>query len=112
MELTRVSLPERIEAAQEGRTRQPEYLPCLVQQWAKTPIRAYFGPCKAELEQLLELLKLSPEDENLAYQDIAMRLFGLLNRDYIRGTAAMELLAVPVRTAWEQTKKQRDRHDQ
>ena len=112
MELTRLSLPERMEAAQEGRTRQPEYLPCLVQQWAKTPIRAYFGPCKAELEQLLELLKLSPEDENLAYQDIAMRLFGLLNRDYIRGTAAMELLAAPVRTAWDQTKKRRDRHEQ
>ena len=111
MELTRVSLPERIEAAQEGRTRQPEYLPCLVQQWAKMPIQAYFGPCKAELEQLLELLKLSPEDENLAYQDIAMRLFGLINRDYIRGTAAMELLAAPVRTEWEQTKRRRDRYD-
>ena len=56
MNLTRVSLPERIEAAQEGRTRQPEYLPCLVQQWAKMPIRAYFGPCKVQLERLLELL--------------------------------------------------------
>lgn len=108
MELTRVSLPERIEAAQEGRTRQPEYLPCLVQQWAKTSIRAYFGPCKAELEQLLELLKLSPEDENLAYQDIAMRVFNLLNRDYMRGAAVMELLAAPVRTAWEQAKKRRN----
>ena len=111
MNLTRVSLPERIEAAQEGRTRQPEYLPCLVQQWAKMPIRAYFGPCKAELEQLLEHLKLSPEDANLAYQDIAMRLFDLLNKNYIQGTAAMELLAAPVRTAWEQTKRRRDRYD-
>ena len=112
MELTRVSLPERIEAAQEGRTRQPEYLPCLVQQWAKTPIRAYFGPCKVQMERLLELLELSPEDENLAYQDIAMRVFDLLDSDETRGTAATELLAVPVWTAWEQTKKRRDRHDQ
>ena len=111
MELTRVSLPERIEAAQEGRTRQPEYLPCLVQLWAETPIRAYFGPCKVQLERLLELLELSPEDENLAYQDIAMRVFGLINRDYIRGTAAMELLAAPVWTAWEQTKKRRNTND-
>ena len=99
MNLTRVSLPERMEAAQEGRTRQPEYLPCLVQQWAKMPIRAYFGPCKAELEQLLERLKLSPEDEKLAYQDIAMRVFDLLGSDETRGTAATELLAVPVWTA-------------
>ena len=111
MNLTRVSLPERIEAAQEGRTRQPEYLPCLVQQWAKTPIRAYFGPCKVQMERLLELLELSSEDEHLAYQDIAMRLFDLLNKNYIQGTAAMELLAAPVRTAWEQTEKRRDRHD-
>ncbi len=111
MDLTRVSLPERIEAAQEGRTRQPEYLPSLVQQWAKTSIQAYFGPCKAELEQLLELLKFLPEDENLAYQDIAMRVFDLLNKNYIRGTAAMELLAAPVRTAWERTKKWRNTND-
>ena len=82
MNLTRVSLPERIEAAQDGRTRQPEYLPCLVQQWAKTPIRAYFGPCKVQMERLLELLELSPEDENLAYQDIAMRVFDLLDSGY------------------------------
>lgn len=108
MNLTRVSLPERIEAAQEGRTRQPEYLPCLVQQWAKTPIRAYFGPCKVQMERLLELLELSPEDENLAYQDIAMQVFDLLNKNYIRGTAAMELLVAPVRTAWKQTKKRRN----
>lgn len=111
MNLTRVSLPERMEAAQEGRTRQPEYLPCLVQQWAKMPIRAYFGPCKAELEQLLERLKLSPEDEKLAYQDIAMRVFDLLGSDETRGTAATELLAVPVWTAWEQTKKRRNTND-
>ena len=111
MNLTRVSLPERMEAAQEGRTRQPEYLPCLVQQWAKMPIRAYFGPCKAELEQLLERLKLSPEDEKLAYQDIAMRVFDLLGSDGTRGTAATELLAVPVWTAWEQTKKRRNTND-
>lgn len=111
MELTRVSLPERMEAAQEGRTRQPEYLPCLVQQWAKTPILAYFGPCKVQMERLLELLEFSPEDENLAYQDIAMRLFDLLNKNYIQGTAAMELLAAPVRTAWEQTKKRRNTND-
>ena len=70
-----------------------------------------FGPCKAELEQLLEHLKLSPEDANLAYQDIAMRLFDLLNKNYIQGTAAMELLAAPVRTAWEQTKKRRNTND-
>ena len=111
MELTRVSLPERMEAAKEGRTRQPEYLPCLVQLWAETPIRAYFGPCKVQLERLLELLELSPEAENLAYQDIAMQVFDLLGSDETRGTVATELLAVPVWTAWEQTKKRRNTND-
>ena len=40
-----------------------------------------------------------------------MRLFDLLNKNYIQGTAAMELLAAPVRTAWEQTKKRRNTND-
>ena len=59
----------------------------------------------------LELLELSPEDENLAYQDIAMRVFDVLGSDETRGTAATELLAVPVWTAWEQTKKRRNTND-
>lgn len=110
MELTRVSLPERIEAAQEGRTRQPEYLPCLVQQWAKTPIRAYFGPCKAELEQLYHLLGFVPVD-NPTYQTVAMMIFDLLYTDHERGTATIELLAAPVQTVWAQVQKRRGAHE-
>lgn len=111
MEVTQVSLSERIEAAQEGRTRQPEYLPCLVQQWAKLPIRAYFGTCKAELERLYHLLGLVSEDTP-TYQTVAMMIFDLLYTDHERGIVATELLAAPVKMVWEQVQKRRNRHDQ
>lgn len=111
MELIRVSLPERIEAARKGRTRQPEYLPCLVQQWAKMPIQAYFGTCKAELERLYHLLGLVSEDTP-TYQTVAMMIFDLLYTDHEKGTATMELLVAPVRLVWEQVQKRRNRHDQ
>ena len=109
MEVTRVSLSERIGMAQEGRTAQPEYLPSLIRQWGKTSIRAYFGGCTAELERFCELMRLAPED-GLTYQDVALMLFDLLYRDHVRGAEATQLLAAPVLATWEQVQKRRTAH--
>ena len=109
MEVTRVSLSERIGMAQDGRTAQPEYLPSLIRQWGKTSIRAYFGGCTAELERFCELMRFTPED-NPTYQDVALMLFDLLYRDQPRGTKAAQLLAAPVLAAWEQVKRRRGAH--
>ena len=104
-ELIRIPLDERIQSARDGRTRQPEYLPALVQQWAKMPIKAYFGDCEQELERLYAILNLAP-DENPAYQAVAGRIFDL---KYITSggmdVEATELLAAPVRAKWEKYRR-------
>lgn len=107
-ELIRIPLDERIRSARDGRTRQPEYLPALVQQWAKMPVKAYFGDCKQELERLYAILNLAP-DENPSYQAVAGKIFDL---KYLNCTAtgdvdieAAELLAAPVWAKWEKYRR-------
>ena len=101
MKFLRVALSERIEAVQAG---QPEYLSCLIQQWAKMPIRTYFGSCTKQLQQLLRLLCLAPE-ANPSYQAVAGMICG---RRYSSGdmdTRAIRLLATPIQANWAPRRK-------
>lgn len=99
MELVKVPLQERADAAREGRTAQPEYLPCLVQEWAKMPIQAYFGSCRAELLQLYDLLGFAPE-ENPSYQAVALRIFNDYAASSENAQEEARLLAAPIRREW------------
>ena len=105
-ELIQIPLDERIQSARDGRTRQPEYLPALVQQWAKMPVKAYFGDCKQELEQLYTILNLAP-DENPIYQAAAGKIFDLKDLTTSGGVdiKAVELLAAPVWAKWEKYRR-------
>lgn len=121
VDLTRIPLAERIQSAQDGHVCQPEYLPALIRQWARMPIKAYFGPCKKELERLYAILGLK-SDENPSYQDVAGmicdpkyalaaveeegigRLLALKTPSGAMGAEVTELLAAPVR-AWKESKK-------
>ena len=106
MELTRIPLPIRLAVARSDQVCQPEYFPCLIQEWAKMPIRTYFSTCTEELQQLYFALGLASE-ENPSYQAVAemvndeMALFGGLN------TEALGLLAAPVRALDNLQKKKR-----
>lgn len=104
MEIIKYSLSKRIQNVREGKVCQPEYPAALIQQWAKMPIKAYFGSCENELQQLYFLLGLAPED-NPSYASVAKMIFD--NRDYAFGgldEEAVCLLAVPVREALNTSK--------
>jgi len=107
MEIAKIPLDVRLQAARDGLVGQPEYLPALVRQWGGTRIKAYFGKCTQELDRLYEILGLAPEDDP-TYQAVAGMVFNLRCTTY--GTAAEEaasLLAAPVRSKWEKYQKRR-----
>lgn len=92
-EITRIPLEERLQAARNGCVCQPEYLPALIREWARTPVKAYFGPCKEEMERLYTILGLKP-DENPSYWAVAGMICEL---DESVGETAAELLTAPMR---------------
>lgn len=101
MEIAKIPLDVRLQAARNGLVGQPEYLPALVRQWGGTRIKAYFGKCPEELDRLYEILGLAPED-NPTYQEVARMVFDLRCTTF--GNAAEEaasMLAAPVRSKWE-----------
>lgn len=105
MEIAKIPLDVRLQAARDGLVGQPEYLPALVRQWGGTRIKAYFGKCTQELDRLYEILALPPEDDP-TYQTVAGVIFNLRCTTF--GNAAEEattLLAAPVRMKWEKFRK-------
>ena len=104
MRFIRVPLLQRTEAARARQTVQPEYLPCLIQRWAKMPIQSYFGTCTEQLQQLYRILDLEAE-ENPSYQDVA----GMLARRRCDGMGGegMRLLAAPILAQWAARRKRK-----
>lgn len=95
MELMKVPLASRMSIARNGQIGQPEYLPCIVAQWAKTPIKAYFGSCTEEREQLYELLDLAPRD-NPTYEQVAQQIYHDPCCSCGTAESATSLLAAPM----------------
>ena len=106
MELMKVPLASRVSAARNGQTCQPEYLPCLITLWAKMPIKAYFGSCTEEREQLYELLDLAPE-ENPSYEQVAQRIYHDPCCSCGTPESATSLLAVPMQVLEAYWKRKR-----
>ena len=93
MEITRISLSERIESFKRDQTRQPEYIPCPIRQWAQMPIKAYFGRCTTQQQQLYRLLGLAPESDP-PYQAVAAMVMSSRNKDH--WGYLLSLLAAPL----------------
>ncbi len=110
MEISKIPLDVRLQAARDGLVGQPEYLPALVRQWGGTRIKAYFGECTQELDRLYEILDLLPE-EDPTYQAVARLIFDLRCTTY--GDAfekAAELLAAPARSRWEKLRRKGEKN--
>ena len=95
MKPMQIYLSERLASARNGQVCQPEYLPCLILQWARMPIKSYFGSCVQEQEQLYGILGLAPED-NPSYQDVAEQITLRINTGIREAIQAADLLAAPV----------------
>ncbi len=110
MEITKIPLGVRLQAARDGLVGQPEYLPALVRQWGGTRIKAYFGECTQELDRLYEILELLPE-EDPTYQAVARMVFDLRCTSYDDAAReAAELLAAPARSRWEKIRRRGEKH--
>ncbi len=111
MEISKIPLSVRLQAARDGLVGQPEYLPALIRQWGGTRIKAYFGECTQELDRLYEILELLPE-EDPTYQAVARMVFDLRCTTYDDAAReAAELLAAPVRRQWEKSRERGGKDD-
>ncbi len=108
MEIRRIPLDVRLQAARDGLVGQPEYLPALVRLWGGTRLKAFFGSCTQERDLLYEILDLAPEDDP-TYQAAAGMIFDLRCTTFGNaGEEAAVLLAAPVRDKWEKHRKRRE----
>lgn len=104
MELQKISLRDRLYAARDNHTVQPEYQPALIRQWADIPIQSYFRDHPEAMQRLFELLHLHQEADP-TYGEVAGMIF---DRVYAGGELDAEetkLLAIPLQEAWARQKK-------
>ena len=104
MKITKLPLTDRLGRLANDQPAYPEWAAAIVQRIANTPITSYMAGCPTELDQLKELLGLTPEQVNgMTYSDMAARI----NKWYTSYTAdapqryaaalrAVELLAAPL----------------
>jgi len=108
MNLSLIPLASRLKDAKDGYVCQPEYTPCLIQEWADMPIKAYFGGQPEALQKLYGILDIAG-DSNPPY-----RLVAELILDQTHSFAGMEeeallLLTVPAKAYVSARQKREER---
>ena len=102
MVVQQIPLSERIKGAERGVVSQPEFCSCLIQQWAETPIKAYFGRSSFRWRPLFRRLGLEPT-ANPTYQEVA----AMIHETDEEFTAELFILANPI---WE-AERGREEHE-
>ena len=102
MLVRQIPLAERIADTKKGYVSQAEFCACLIQRWAKMPIRAYFGYSKSQWQTLARRLGLDPSSSP-TYQEVA----SMIHQTDESFTEELLLLATPI---WE-VERERRKHE-
>ena len=104
MKIAKLPLADRLGRLANDQPAYPEWAAAIVQRIAGMPITSYMAGCPAELDQLKELLGLTPEQvSGMTYSDMAAHIskwYTSYSADapqrYAAALRAVELLAAPL----------------
>lgn len=104
MKIAKLPLADRLGRLASDQPAYPEWAAAIVQHIANMPITSYMENCAAELDQLREILELTPEQvRGMTYSDMAARIskwYTSYSADapqrYAAALRAVELLAAPL----------------